>query len=109
MNEALSILKAIREEASRNLLAYVADLSDEEYLWEPVPGCWSVRPDGDGGFRAEWELTPLEEPIGAIAGQYAESSYIGLIGHLTNEYVHHAAEIRLLRHLYRSGGATSLA
>ena len=188
MNEALSILKAIREEASRNLLAYIADLSDEEYLWEPVSGCWSVRPDGAGGFRAEWELTPLlgdgpfttiaarlwhlgarpwprpelsrdlllrwqfghpyaphgrdlhdacgtaadavaslredndrwlrhlaaltedelEEPIGSIAGQYADSTYVGLIGHLTNEYVHHAAEVRLLRHLYRCGGATSL-
>ena len=23
-------------------------LTDEEYLWEPVPGCWSVRPDADG-------------------------------------------------------------
>jgi hypothetical protein len=22
-------------------------LSDEEYLWEPVPGCWSVRPRAD--------------------------------------------------------------
>ena len=43
--------------------------------------------------------------FGPIAGQYAESSYVGLIGHLTNEYVHHSAEVRLLRHLYRSGGA----
>jgi hypothetical protein len=23
-------------------------LSDDEYLWEPVPGCWSVRPRGQG-------------------------------------------------------------
>ena len=23
-------------------------LTDEEYLWEPVPGCWSVRPRGTG-------------------------------------------------------------
>ncbi len=23
-------------------------LSDEEYFWEPVPGCWSVRPRGQG-------------------------------------------------------------
>ena len=21
-------------------------LTDEEYLWEPVPGCWNVRPRG---------------------------------------------------------------
>lgn len=23
-------------------------LTDEEYLWEPVPGCWNVRPRGQG-------------------------------------------------------------
>ncbi|MER7444269.1 DinB family protein [Micromonospora avicenniae] len=23
-------------------------LTDDEYLWEPVPGCWSVRPRGAG-------------------------------------------------------------
>ena len=23
-------------------------LTDAEYLWEPVPGCWSVRPRGQG-------------------------------------------------------------
>ncbi len=23
-------------------------LSDEEYFWEPVPGCWNVRPRGSG-------------------------------------------------------------
>ncbi|WP_329123605.1 DinB family protein [Streptomyces sp. NBC_01353] len=31
----------------------VAALTDEEYLWEPVPGCWSVRRRTDGpGPRA---------------------------------------------------------
>jgi hypothetical protein len=25
-----------------------AGLTDEEYFWEPVPGCWSVRPRGQG-------------------------------------------------------------
>ena len=26
----------------------LAGLTDEEYLWEPVRGCWSVRPRGTG-------------------------------------------------------------
>ncbi|GGS77062.1 DinB family protein [Streptomyces cinerochromogenes] len=31
----------------------VEPLTDEEYLWEPVPGCWSVRPRAAGpGPRA---------------------------------------------------------
>jgi hypothetical protein len=31
----------------------VEPLTDHEYLWEPVPGCWTVRPRADGpGPRA---------------------------------------------------------
>ncbi|MEU4099015.1 DinB family protein [Streptomyces sp. NPDC026673] len=26
----------------------VGPMTDEEYLWEPVPGCWSVRPRSHG-------------------------------------------------------------
>jgi len=28
-------------------------LTDEEYFWEPVPGCWSLRPDGQGRWRLD--------------------------------------------------------
>jgi hypothetical protein len=35
------------------LLARLAGLSNEEYLWEPVPGCWSVRPAPDGRWRLD--------------------------------------------------------
>lgn len=31
-------------------------LSDTEYLWEPVPGAWSVRPKADGPGRGATEL-----------------------------------------------------
>jgi hypothetical protein len=39
----------------------VAGLSDDEYLWEPVPGMWSVRPAGrtatSGAFGpGDWKL-----------------------------------------------------
>jgi uncharacterized damage-inducible protein DinB len=30
-------------------------LTDEEYLWEPVPGCWSLRPGADGLFQMQEE------------------------------------------------------
>ena len=36
-------------------------LTDDEYLWEPVPDCWSVRRQDDGTFMADWE-TPEPEP-----------------------------------------------
>jgi hypothetical protein len=37
-------------------------LTDEEYLWEPVPGCWSIRPSGPGG-RGEFESWPDPQPV----------------------------------------------
>ena len=36
-------------------------LTDAEYVWEPVPGCWSVRPGPDGAMRFEVQ-TPAPEP-----------------------------------------------
>ena len=44
-------------------------LTDEEYLWEPVPGCWSIRPTGPGG-RGEIEQVwpdPQPAPVTTIA------------------------------------------
>ena len=48
----------------------VGPLTDEEYRWEPVPGCWSIRRRADGpGARAtllvgagEWGRDSAESP-----------------------------------------------
>ena len=41
----------------------LAGLTDVEYLWEPVPGAWSVRPDG-----IDFELPePEPAPVTTIA------------------------------------------
>ena len=45
-------------------------LTDEEYLWEPAPGCLSIRPDGRGGFRLD-PVRPPEPPLGNIAWRMA--------------------------------------
>lgn len=46
-------------------------LTDEEYLWEPVPGCWTVRPagtgtpglaQGDGPFTVDFAVVPQGDP-----------------------------------------------
>lgn len=44
-------------------------LTDEEYHWEPVPGCWGVRPDGHGGHVLEGAGTrpPDPPPVTTIA------------------------------------------
>jgi hypothetical protein len=46
-------LLALYDYVHGRLNGQVKGMSDEEYRWEPVPGCWSVRPDRDGVFRAD--------------------------------------------------------
>lgn len=43
-------------------------LSDEEYFWEPVGGCWSILPASDGSWswEAEWP-EPQPPPLTTIA------------------------------------------
>jgi DinB family protein len=35
------------------LTGRLGGLTDEEYFWEPVPGCWSLRQDGQGCWRLD--------------------------------------------------------
>jgi hypothetical protein len=43
-------------------------LTDEEYFWEPVDGCWSLRRGADGAYRldAQWP-EPSPPPVTTIA------------------------------------------
>ncbi len=156
-------------------------LTDEEYLWEPVEGCWSIRPAEDGVFHPDWREAPdpapftnmawrmchlircygeqrnrvwlgvptdgapdcfevtapapataaaaltslaaayaewttvlgvvseaaLGEALGAVAGPFADADKAGFVLHMLDEFIHHGAEIALLRDLWRAGpGAT---
>jgi hypothetical protein len=148
-------------------------LTDEEYLWEPVRGCWSIRPAPDGTYRVDWAATgvspppftniawrmchliacygsarngawlrtahggsfenldpapttaqaavealasahdrwdtvlgslsdaALSEKLGPVAGPFAESERAGFVLHMLDEFIHHGAEISLLRDLWR--------
>src|SRR5215470_1277032 len=43
-------------------------LTDDEYLWEPAPGCWSVRPGPDGRPAMDWARPePQPPPFTTIA------------------------------------------
>jgi hypothetical protein len=102
-------------------------MGDEEYFWEPVEGCWSVRRaddgrwtiDGGGGgasarafldraYHGYWrdKIAALSqqqwwEPIGASFGSYKDLCTTDLALHVLDELTHHAAEIGVLRDLYR--------
>jgi hypothetical protein len=62
-------------------------LTDEEYLWEPVPGCWSIRPTGPGG-RGQIEQAwpdPVPPPVTTIAWRLSHLA-IGVFGLRTSLY-----------------------
>jgi hypothetical protein len=43
-------------------------LTDEEYFWEPAPGCWTVRPDGAGRWTIDGgRPEPVPPPFTTIA------------------------------------------
>ena len=56
-------------------------LTDEEYLWEPVPGCWNIRPrvegtppdaPGSGDYTVDFTFPPPEPaPVTTIAWRLA--------------------------------------
>jgi hypothetical protein len=56
-------------------------LTDEEYFWEPVPGCWSIRLRGEGtapmalgsgAFTADFAYpAPVPAPVTTIAWRLA--------------------------------------
>ena len=61
-------LLALLDYVHGRLNGQVETMSDAEYLWEPVPGCWSVRPGEDGVFRAEKTYPdPKPAPFTTIA------------------------------------------
>lgn len=54
-------------------------LTDDEYFWEPVEGCWSLRPRGDGSFTCDWAPTePSPAPVTTIAWRLAHISILVL-------------------------------
>jgi hypothetical protein len=64
-------------------------LTDDEYLWEPVPGCWNVRrrgqgdapiAAGSGGFTIDFALPePDPPPVTTIAWRLAHI-VVGVFG-----------------------------
>jgi hypothetical protein len=63
-------------------------LTDDEYFWQPVPGCWTISRRGEstapfsvgeGEFTMDFAIQPLEpEPVTTIAWRLAH--LIGMFG-----------------------------
>jgi hypothetical protein len=173
-----SELTALSDDVWGRLRRRLEGLTDDEYTWEPAPGCWTIhqRPDGSwthdsaspapdpgpfttlawrvwhlidmyGEDRAPlWLGVPpqgqaiglddpdrpgpppsaaaavkllekahdrwdahlalatddvLAQPCGRVAGRYAERTRTAYVLHMLDEFVHHGAEVSLLRDLWR--------
>ena len=179
MDDARRELVALSEYAFQRTRRRLEGLSDLEYLWEPVEGCWSARCRSDGRWtldtavapltppfttiawrlwhlvgcygqtkNARWLGLPLDtdgrfemhadvpatadaalqclddahdhwralldalsedalgQPMGAIAGPFAQGRKAGYVLHMIDEFVHHGAELGVLRDLYRCSVGT---
>jgi hypothetical protein len=67
MGEQAALLEASDYVWGR-LRSRLEGMPDQEYLWEPVSGCWSIRPGPDGGWRWDFEdVPPAEAPLSTVA------------------------------------------
>jgi uncharacterized damage-inducible protein DinB len=58
--DALAQLAMLWERTAERLYRRCQDLSDDEFFWEPVPGCWNIRPDPAtaGRWTYEYDFDP---------------------------------------------------
>lgn len=57
---------------TRHLRPRLDDLIDDEYLWEPVEDCWSIRRDESGKPTIDWAYPePSPPPVTTIAWRLA--------------------------------------
>ncbi len=55
-------------------------LTDEEYFWEPVDGCWTIRRSAEGAFQCDWAFPePDPPPVTTIAWRLAHLA-TGVLG-----------------------------
>src|SRR5688500_5415331 len=85
-----ALLSTQLAEAFERLRSTVDTLTDEEFLWEPVPGCWTVRRGVDGRWSADYPDFPHPDP--------APFTTIGW-------RLVHVAESKLMYHEYAFGAA----
>jgi hypothetical protein len=66
--QAVNLLLAQMDEAWQILSDRVAGLTEEEFFWEPVPGCWTAHPDTSGRWVLDYAFPdPDPAPFTTIA------------------------------------------
>jgi hypothetical protein len=89
-----AVVEVIRQqllEAYEAIRERVDGLTDDEFFWEPAPGCWTVRPRDDGRWAVDYPEPPHPDP--------APFTTIGW-------RLVHVAECKVMYHEYAFGAAT---
>jgi hypothetical protein len=61
-NQTVTLLAIEMDDAWQHLRHWIQDLTEEEFLWEPVLGCWTVRPDEHGRWVLDYALPDPDAP-----------------------------------------------
>ena len=84
---SVQLLQAITDECWSSLRERLDGLTDDEFWWEPVPDCWTVRPTPDGRWAADYAIPdPQPSPFTTIAWRIV-----------------HIAECKIMYHEYAFG------
>jgi hypothetical protein len=59
--DLVQFLSAAMEETYQDLNNRLKGLTDAEFFWEPIPGCWTVHQDEQGHWMEDYEQ-PAPEP-----------------------------------------------
>lgn len=86
----IELLLAQLDEAYARLNRRLEGLTNEEYLWQPVPGGWSIRRGESGRWAADYDFPdPVPAPFTTIAWRLL-----------------HIADCKIMYHEYAYGAAT---
>jgi len=85
----IELLLVQLDEAYGRLSRRLEGLTDVEYLWQPVPGGWSIRHGTDGRWAADYDFPdPVPAPFTTIAWRLL-----------------HIADCKIMYHEYAYGAA----
>ena len=66
----LDLLRATADAAFGRVRKRLDGLTDEEFAWEPVRGCWTIRRDDSGRWRYDYAIPePSPAPVTTIGWQ----------------------------------------
>ena len=58
----VEVIRGELQEAYEGIRACVDGLTDDEFFWEPVPRCWTVRRRDDGRWAVDYPELPHPDP-----------------------------------------------